>query len=141
METTNQINTTATTAELVHQMSQLLDEENSGGEIWKARAIALFAALTKALAYLRDRGELQLSQTTYIEHLDLAAIEGLVYGHDGKYGEDFEAASQDLRKQIELIPGYDNSYQSQETQPQQVLEQFGFLTNMIKRTIGSLEFN
>mgnify|MGYP007088034582 CR=1 FL=1 len=141
METTNQINTTATSAELVHQMSQLLDEENSGGEMWKGRAIALFAGLTKALAYLRDRGELQLSQTTYIEHLDLAAIEGLVYGHDGKYGEDFEAASQDLRKQIELIPGYDNSYQSQETQPQQVLEQFGFLTNMIKRTIGSLEFN
>lgn len=127
---------------LIELLNNLLDDSGgSGGDMWKGRAVAFIASLTQVLTYLRDRGVLQLSPSTYIEYLDLYALEELVYEHGGKYGESFEKVSLGLRSFIETIPGYNTSPKARKKQEQKTIEQFGFITMQLTRAINDLTFN
>ena len=127
---------------LVELLNNLLDDSGGGGgDMWKGRAMAFIAALTPPLTYLRDLGYIQLSPKTYLEYMELAALEELVFNHEGKYGKMFDKVCQSLTAYIRTLPGYNTDPKKRKKQEAKTLEQHGFISMQLTRAINDLTFS
>lgn len=138
---TNNMNMMGNTSSgmLIELIVALMDDSGGGGDMWKGRAISFVAALTRPLVYLRDKGFLNLAPETYLDYFELNAIEGLVWEHNGKYGEMFDQVLAPLRAYLLTLPGYQrNKVKKQETK---TLEQHGFIVMQLTRIFNDLTFN
>jgi intracellular multiplication protein IcmO len=141
---TNTFNMMANTSSgmLVELLNDLLDDSGGGGgDMWKGRAMAFIAALTPPLTYLRDLGFIQLSPKTYLEYMELAALEELVFNHQGKYGKMFDKVCQSLASYIRTLPGYNTDPKKRKKQEAKTLEQHGFIAMQLTRAINDLTFS
>ncbi|HFG7030925.1 TPA: TraM recognition domain-containing protein [Acinetobacter baumannii] len=127
---------------LIELLNNLLDDSGGGGgDMWKGRAMAFIAALTPPLTYLRDMGYIQLSPKTYLEYMELPALEELVFNHEGKYGKQFDKVCQSLVAYIRNLPGYNTDEKKRKKQDSKTLEQHGFISMQLTRAINDLTFS
>lgn len=123
---------------LIELLSGMLDGDGGGDDMWKGRAIAFIAALTRPLTYLRDAGDIELSPSVYMEYMELTEVERLVYEKADMY-PGFDVVLQPLRDYLVTLPGYDTTKKMQ--QAQETNEQFGFITMQLTRAINDLGHN
>lgn len=141
---TNTFNVMADTSAgmLIELLNNLLDDSGgSGGDMWKGRAMTFIAAITVALTYLRDKGFLQLSPSTYIRYMELPALEELVFEHEGKYGEQFNIVSEALKNYLITLPGYNDSPKARKKQDQDTKKQHGFIVMQLTRSLNQLTYD
>lgn len=141
---TNTFNMMADTSDgmLIELLNNLLDGGGGGsGDLWKGRAMTFIASITRVLTYLRDNGFIQLSPSTYIQYMDLPALEELVFEHEGKYGSFFSQVSASLRNYIVGLPGYNLSPKKRKKQDQKTIEQHGYIVMQLTRAINDLTYN
>ena len=140
---TNTFNMMADTSDgmLIEFLNNLLDDGGGGDGMWKGRAMTFIAAITRVLTYLRDNGFIQLSPSTYIQYMELSALEELVFEHDNKYGEFFSQVSASLKNYLTTLPGYNTSPKARKKQEQKTLEQHGFIVMQLTRAINELTYN
>lgn len=140
---TNTFNMMADTSDgmLIELLNNLLDGGGGSDDLWKGRAMTFIAALTRVLTYLRDNGFIQLSPSTYIQYMDLPALEELVFEHEGKYGSFFSQVSASLRNYIVGLPGYNLSPKKRKKQDQKTIEQHGYIVMQLTRSINDLTYN
>lgn len=140
---TNTFNMMADTSDgmLIEFLNNLLDDGGGGDGMWKGRAMTFIAAITRVLTYLRDNGFIQLSPSTYIQYMELSALEELVFEHDNKYGEFFTQVSASLKNYLVSLPGYNTSPKARKKQEQKTLEQHGFIVMQLTRAINELTYN
>ncbi|UXI68329.1 TraM recognition domain-containing protein [Tahibacter amnicola] len=137
---TNTLNLMANTSSgmLIELIVSLMDDAGGDG-MWKGRAIMFVAALTRPLVFLRDKGFINLSPDKYLEYFELHVIETLVWEHDGRYGEGFDAIVAPLRSYLLTLPGYQRG--KVKKQEQKTLEQHGFIVMQLTRIFNDLSFN
>lgn len=140
---TNTFNMMADTSDgmLIEFLNNLLDDGGGGDGMWKGRAMTFIAAITRVLTYLRDHGFIQLSPSTYIQYMELSALEELVFEHENKYGEFFTQVSASLKNYLVSLPGYNVSPKARKKQEQKTLEQHGFIVMQLTRAINELTYN
>jgi len=141
---TNSMNQMSNTSSgmLIEFLINLLDDSGGGGgDMWKGRAIAFIASLTRVLVFLRDTGFLQLSPKVFTQYMELEALEELVYNHHGKYGQDFERVAEQLQGYIVSLPGYSTNPKHLKKQESKTREQHGFITMQLTKAINDLTFN
>lgn len=145
---TNNINLMdkASSGMLIELIVGLMDDSGTSGDMWKGRAIAFVAALTRPLCYLRDKGFIQLSAETYLDYFEIENLERLVYepekifpGIDAKQYNEVALA---LRSYIANIPGYNpNLHKEKKRQEQKTIEQHGYITMQLTRIFNDLTYN
>lgn len=122
---------------LIELLSGLLDGD--GEDIWKGRAIAFIAALTRPLVYLRDKKEFELSPQKYMDYMELAELERFVHDNEYSHHPMFGEVLKPLRGYLMTLPGYDaNKIGKQE---QQTNEQFGYITMQLTRSLNDLGYS
>lgn len=146
--TTNTMNPFAlgSSGMLIELIVSLMDDSGGGGDMWKGRAIAFVAGLTRVLCFLRDRGYILLDSTTFIEFFELPVVERVVWDRkiviDDKeiviQDELFSEVLEPLKAFILTLPGY--SKDKKGAQEQKTLEQHGFITMQLTRLFGDLSF-
>lgn len=122
---------------LIELLSGMLDGDG-GDDMWKGRAIAFIAAITRPLTYLRDSGDIELSPSKYMDYMELAEVERLVYEQASLY-PGFDVVLEPLRGYLTTLPGYDTTKKMQ--QAQETNEQFGYITMQLTRAINDLGHN
>ncbi|MDI5833335.1 hypothetical protein OCF84_20575 (plasmid) [Shewanella xiamenensis] len=115
-------------AELNEINSSLLDAED---DIWGKRAISFLNALTIALVYLRDTGEIEMGVECYLPYLNIESVGQLAGRQDLP-----EIAVSQLKGFIRTIPGinneiYNNILRGQPFKSTTILDQFGYITMQI----------
>lgn len=142
---TNSMNQMSNTSSgmLIEFLINLLDDSGGGGgsDMWKGRAIAFIAALTRVLVYLRDNGFIQLSPKVFTQYMELEALEELVFAHNGKYGIDFERVVEQLQGYLVSLPGYKTGPKNLKKQESKTREQHGYITMQLTKAINDLTFN
>lgn len=123
---------------LIELLSGMLDGDGGGDDMWKGRAIAFIAAITRPLTYLRDTGDIELSPSKYMDYMELAEVERLVYEQASLY-PGFDVVLEPLRGYLTTLPGYDSTKKMQ--QAQETNEQFGYITMQLTRAINDLGHN
>lgn len=146
--TTNTMNPFAmgSSGMLIELIIALMDDSGGGGDMWKGRAIAFVAGLTRTLCFLRDRGYLLLDAGKFMEYFELPVIEKLVWdktitegGRDIKIEDPiFEKVLAPLRTFILTLPGYKK--ETKGAQEQKTTEQHGFITMQLTRLFGDLGY-
>lgn len=146
--TTNTMNPFAlgSSGMLIELIISLMDDSGSGGDMWKGRAIAFVAGLTRVLCYLRDRGYMLLDSNKFIEYFELPVVESVVW--DKKISVDgkdititdplFDKVIEPLKAFVVTLPGYTKDKKG--AQEQKTLEQHGFITMQLTRLFGDLSF-
>lgn len=146
---TNNINimSNASSGMLIETIVGLMDDAGgSGNDMWKGRAIAFIAALTRPLCYLRDKGFLWLSAEIYIHYFELHNLEELIYDPQQLFGssldlKEFGQVNGALRSYILNLPGYNpNLYTQKKRQDQKTLEQHGYITMQLTRVFNDLTY-
>lgn len=122
---------------LIELLSGLLDGDGGSDDMWKSRAIAFIGAVTAPLVFLRDKQEIELAPSTYIDYMELPEIERFVYENNYNY-DGFEEIIKPLRSYLMTLPGYNT--QMIGSQAQQTNEQFGYITMQMTRSINDLGF-
>lgn len=146
--TTNTMNPFAlgSSGMLIELIISLMDDSGGGGDMWKGRAIAFVAGLTRVLCYLRDRGYILLDSSKFIEFMELPVVEAVVFdkkvtieGKEIKIDDPlFDTVIAPLKAFVQTLPGY--SLQKKGQQEQKTLEQHGFITMQLTRLFGDLSF-
>ncbi|MDK2124410.1 TraM recognition domain-containing protein [Parachitinimonas caeni] len=124
---------------LIELIVSLMDDSGGGADMWKGRAMTFVAAQTRLLVYLRDLGHLVLDSETFIEYFDLGRLEELVWGHNGRYGADFDTVAAPMRAYFTTLPGYRKEDRGK--QDAKALEQHGYITMQLTRIFNDLAFN
>ena len=137
---TNNMNLMANSSSgmLIELIVGMMDDSGSGGDMWKGRAIAFVAALTRPLVYLRDTGQLELSAQTFIDYMELPKLEEFLTKVE-RGDEQLKFVSQALIAYVNNIPGYNPK--SKGKQDQKTLEQQGYITMQLLRVFNDLSFN
>lgn len=141
---TNTFNIMADTSAgmLIELLNNLLDESSGGGgDMWKGRAMTFIAAITVVLTHLRDKGFIQLSASTYIQYMELSALEELVFEHNDNYGEQFNIVVQALSNYLITLPGYNDSPKARKKQDQDTKKQHGFIVMQLTRCLNQLTYD
>ncbi|WP_334460469.1 type IV secretion protein DotL [Acinetobacter soli] len=141
---TNSMNQMSNTSSgmLIEFLINLLDDSGGGGgDMWKGRAMAFIAALTRVLVYLRDNGFIQLSPKVFTQYMELEALEELVFCHNDKYGIDFERVAEQLQGYLVSLPGYSSNPKKLKKQETKTREQHGYITMQLTKAINDLTFN
>ncbi|KVV07462.1 hypothetical protein [Burkholderia ubonensis] len=146
--TTNTMNPFAlgSSGMLIELIISLMDDSGGGGDMWKGRAIAFVAGLTRVLCFLRDRGYILLDSNKFIEYFELPVIEQIVWDKkitiDGKEIQIkdplFDKVLEPLKAFVLTLPGY--TQEKKGKQEQKTLEQHGFITMQLTRLFGDLSF-
>ncbi|TKC90161.1 hypothetical protein FAZ69_08410 [Trinickia terrae] len=146
--TTNTMNPFAlgSSGMLIELIISLMDDSGGGGDMWKGRAIAFVAGLTRVLCYLRDRGYLLLDANTFIGYFELPVVERVVFQRTITIGGEnvvindplFERVIEPLKSFVLTLPGYSRDKLGQ--QEQKTMEQHGFITMQLTRLFGDLSF-
>lgn len=146
--TTNTMNPFAlgSSGMLIELIVSLMDDSGSGGDMWKGRAISFVAGLTRALAFLRDRGYILLDANKFIEYFELPVVERMVWdrvivenGNEIQIKDElFEKVLLPLKAFILTLPGY--LREKKGAQEQKTLEQHGFITMQLTRLFGDMSF-
>jgi len=131
---------------LTQLVTSLMDSGggDSGGDMWKGRAIAFVEALMRVLVYMRDQGHILLDANTIRNYFGLTRLEGIVldksFMRDNQepvsLNETPESILEPLKNYVINLPGYDMNRKGK--QVSQVLEQHGFITMQLTRVFGSL---
>jgi hypothetical protein len=146
--TTNTMNPFAlgSSGMLIELIISLMDDSGGGGDMWKGRAIAFVAGLTRVLCYLRDRGYILLDANTFIGYFELPVVERVVFERKITVGDKdiiiddplFTKVIAPLQSFILTLPGYSRDKIGQ--QEQKTMEQHGFITMQLTRLFGDLSF-
>ncbi|HEY8095680.1 MAG TPA: FtsK/SpoIIIE domain-containing protein, partial [Methylobacter sp.] len=146
--TTNTMNPFAlgSSGMLIELIISLMDDAGGGGDMWKGRAIAFVAGLTRALCFLRDRGYLLLDANKFIEYFELPIVEKMVWdriitenGAEIKIDDPlFTKVLEPLKAFILTLPGYKR--EAKGNQEQKTVEQHGFITMQLTRLFGDMSF-
>jgi len=149
--TTNTMNPFAlgSSGMLIELIISLMDDSGGGGDMWKGRAIAFVAGLTRALTFLRDRGYLLLEANTFMDFMkELPVIERMCWEKKipgANPGEEvvvddalFNKVLEPLQAFVLTLPGYDR--QKMAAQEQKTLEQYGFITMQLTRLFSDLSY-
>ncbi len=118
---------------------------DSGGDMWKGRAINFVESLMKILCYMRDKGVILLDPHTIREYFILEKLEKIV--GDQKFPilnstMEYDISgiptlvSDPIRTYVINLPGYNAKNRGR--QAGEVLEQHGFITMQLTRVFGSL---
>lgn len=131
---------------LTQLVTSLMDSGggDSGGDMWKGRAIAFVEALMRVLVYMRDQGHILLDANTIRNYFGLTRLEAIVldksFIRDNQepvsLNETPESILEPLKNYVVNLPGYDMNRKGK--QVSQVLEQHGFITMQLTRVFGSL---
>jgi hypothetical protein len=146
--TTNTMNPFAlgSSGMLIELIISLMDDSGGGGDMWKGRAIAFVAGLTRVLCFLRDRGYILLDSNTFIGYFELPVVERVVFERKITVGDKdiiiddplFTKVIAPLQSFILTLPGYSRDKIGQ--QEQKTMEQHGFITMQLTRLFGDLSF-
>ncbi|WP_304590059.1 FtsK/SpoIIIE domain-containing protein [Burkholderia anthina] len=146
--TTNTMNPFAlgSSGMLIELIISLMDDSGGGGDMWKGRAIAFVAGLTRVLCYLRDRGYILLDSNKFTEFFELPVVERVVFEKKITVGDKevtiddplFDKVIAPLRNFVLTLPGY--TREKMYAQEQKTLEQHGFITMQLTRLFGDLSF-
>lgn len=118
---------------------------DSGGDMWKGRAINFVESLMKILTVMRDAGHLLLDANTIRDYFLLEKLESIVVSKRFPVGDkgllipidDLPSQMLDpLRNYVLNLPGYNPAKKG--NQAGEVLEQHGFITMQLTRVFGSL---
>lgn len=129
-------------------LTSLMDSSgggDSGGDMWKGRAINFVESLMKILCYMRDKGVILLDANTIREYFMLDKLEAMVV--DKKFpvittGMEYDISdiptlvTDPIRTYVNNLPGYNPKNRGH--QAGEVLEQHGFITMQLTRIFGSL---
>ncbi|MFI4918086.1 MAG: TraM recognition domain-containing protein [Legionellales bacterium] len=118
--------------------------QDSGGDMWKGRAIAFVEALMRLLVYMRDDGAILLDANIIRNYFDLARLEAIIidkmFPRDDQESINIERipklVTDPLRNYLGTLPGYNKEKKGK--QVSQVLEQHGFITMQLVRSFSSL---
>ncbi len=118
--------------------------QSSDGDMWKGRAIAFVEALMRVLVYMRDQGAILLDADTIRNYFTLDRLETIVidkiFPRDDQEGVNMESVpkvvTDPLRNYVIQLPGYNKEKKGK--QVSQVLEQHGFITMQLVRSLSSL---
>jgi hypothetical protein len=146
--TTNTMNPFAlgSSGMLIELIISLMDDSGGGGDMWKGRAIAFVAGLTRVLCYLRDRGYILLDANKFTEFFELPVVERVVWEKKITIGDKditiedplFDKVIAPLRNFVVTLPGY--AREKMGGQEQKTMEQHGFITMQLTRLFGDLSF-
>lgn len=122
-------------------LSQLLvglmsSGENSGGDVWENRAILFTEALLKPLVFLRDKYGIMIDAHTIRSCFEFSKIEEMVVEYPKRY-EGYSDVVSGLKSYLVNIPGYD-IVKTYKNPSETALEQHGYITMQLVRTLGSL---
>ena len=118
---------------------------DSGGDMWKGRAINFVESLMKILTVMRDAGHILLDANSIRDYFILEKLESIVVNKKFPVGDtgvfvpinDLPTQVLDpLRNYVMNLPGYNPAKKG--NQAGEVLEQHGFITMQLTRVFGSL---
>ena len=117
---------------------------DSGGDMWKGRAINFVESLMKILTAMRDAGHILLDANTIRDYFILEKLEAMVVDKQFPINENFKvpldnfptAILEPLKNYVLNLPGYNPK--SKFNQAGEVREQHGFITMQLTRVFGSL---
>lgn len=120
---------------LAHMLVQMMDNEFTDAVMWKARAIAMFTGLFRALDWQRRRGIGEINAGTIRDHLSLRAIYDLAY--DDRWANMPLPIRMTLRSYLTSLPGFQEE-KGPRKQCQTTLDQHGFLDMIFTKVLGGL---
>jgi len=118
---------------------------DSGGDMWKGRAINFVESLMKILTAMRDAGHILLDANTIRDYFMLEKLESIVVDKQFPIGDDNfkiplnelpSAVLEPLKNYVNNLPGYNPK--NKFNQAGEVREQHGFITMQLTRVFGSL---
>jgi intracellular multiplication protein IcmO len=117
---------------------------DSGGDMWKGRAINFVESLMKILCYMRDKGAILMDANSIRSYFMLEKLEKIVvdrkFPGDNNIEYDISDVPKVVMEPLETyvlnLPGY--NIKNRGRQAGEVLEQHGFITMQLTRTFGSL---
>jgi intracellular multiplication protein IcmO len=119
--------------------------EGGNGDMWKGRAINFVESLMRILCYMRDQGHLLLDANVIREYFLLERLETIVVDKkfpllNSDYKVDISNApavvTDPIKSYVVNLPGY--NMRNKGRQAGEVLEQHGFITMQLTRSLGSL---
>ncbi len=133
---------------LIQAITSHFGEMDDSEGMWKGRAIAFVAGLTRSLCFLRDRGYLAISVNTYVSFMKLDALEALVFDRtitvDGEKviieDADFDVVNAPLKSFLGTLLDYSLQQRDQGYSPVRESlrsERHGYLTLQISRVLQS----
>jgi intracellular multiplication protein IcmO len=142
---------TSSSGVLTQMLVALMDVSSAGNDLHIGRAIAFAGALMRPLVYLRDMGELLLSEDVIREYFDLPFLERFVWDEEDawnggakreqgyfnkRYGTAWDKIIRPLRAYMEALPGYDKSRLG--SQEKKTLELHGHRTMQLAHLFGDI---
>lgn len=133
------IMSSASDAMLIEVISGMVSNDSAGKDVWEGRCLALVAALTRPLVFLRNKGQIDLSPSTYINYLELSVLEDLAFGNKTNSIKGFKGSAAALLSYFSTLPGWLPSKKGR--QEQKTLEQHGYITMQLTRVFNDLGYN
>lgn len=124
---------------LIEIISGMVSSSESASDIWEGRCLAFVAASTRPLVYKRNKGLIDLSASTYMEIMELAVVEDLVFGVHPEEAKGIEKTLEALKNFLISLPGY--ALAKKGRQDQKTNEQFGFIAMQLTRVFNDLGYN
>lgn len=119
---------------ILQLLTSLMPAGGGGNEVFRERAIAIMAALLKAMEELRDKFNQPISAESIRNKLDLKVFSELA---KGTYGTLSPETSQSVEEYLKKLPGWVDGVPIEE-QAEQVSQQFGFAQMYWTRSLGQL---
>lgn len=136
---------TGSSSILSNLIAGLMDSgsQQSGGDMWKGRAIAFVEALMRVLVAARDAGYILLDANSIRNYFQLEKIEDMVdkiLVRDNQEPASLEGfpsvVLEPIKNYLSTLPGYMPGKKGK--QSSSVYEQHGYITMQLTRTFGSL---
>lgn len=124
---------------LIEVISGMVSSSETGADMWEGRCLAFVAALTRPLVYKRNKGLIDLSASTYMENMELAVVEDLVFGNHPEEAKGIEKTLEALKGFLISLPGY--ALAKRGKQDQKTNEQFGYIAMQLTRVFNDLGYN
>lgn len=124
---------------LIEIISGMVSSSETGADMWEGRCLAFVAALTRPLVFMRNRGLIDLAASTYMEHMELAVVEELVFGNHPEESKGIDRTLDALKTFLISLPGYQQAKKGR--QDQKTNEQFGFIAMQLTRVFNDLGHN
>lgn len=124
---------------LIEIISGMVSSSETGADMWEGRCLAYVAAVTRPLVYIRNKGLIDLSASTYMEYMELAVVEDFVFGDHPEEAKGIEKTLDALKNFLISLPGYSPAKKGR--QDQKTNEQFGYIAMQLTRVFNDLGYN
>jgi hypothetical protein len=131
--TVNPFKTMAADA-ITQMLIETMDDAGGDGAMWRGRAVAMFTAVIRPLAWLRDSGQIDLNISEIRDHINLRRIIDLA--NPEAYPEMPQPIRKSIKSYLMALPGYREEMGYRQSQT--TMDQHGYLEMQWARTLGML---